>query len=224
MIEAFENLSNLGFGNVVLTLLLLLVFFVAFMELWKKFISFLGIETKAAIKERELNEKIKKLEEKIDGNAKDIETLQGSAKQFKEDRVHDREQSFEKQGDIDKKIDNVQTSLTSIINSITATQQEIIKKVDSLAEQSRKYQLADIRETLLQAYRYYTGDSTNPSRMWSELEHHAFMEQYDVYVSNGGNSYIQSVVKTEMDKLCIISLDDYQAMAELMASRTKNKN
>ena len=224
MIEAFENLSNLGFGNVVLTLLLLLVFFVALMELWKKFISLTGFETKTAKKERVLNEKLESLEKKINDNAKDIETLQGSAKQFKEDRVHDREQSFEKQGDIDKKIDNVQTSLTSIINSITATQQEIIKKVDSLAEQSRKYQLADMRETLIQAYRYYTGDSTNPLKKWSELEHHAFMEQYDVYVSNGGNSYIQTVVKTEMDKLCVVSLDDYQAMAELMVSRTKNKN
>ena len=224
MIEAFENLSNLGFGNVVLTLLLLLVFFVAFMELWKKFISFLGIETKAAIKERELNEKIKKLEEKIDGNAKDIETLQGSAKQFKEDRVHDREQSFEKQGDIDKKIDNVQTSLTSIINSITATQQEIIKKVDSLAEQSRKYQLADIRETLLQAYRYYTGDSTNPSRMWTEMEANAFWEQYATYKEHGGNGYMESVVKPEMNKLHVIHLSDVDAISELMASRHQHKN
>ena len=217
MIEAFENLSNFGFGNVFLTLLLLLVFTVALMELWKKFISFLGIETKAAIKERALNERIKKIES-------DIAVLQGSAKKFNEDRVHDREQSFEKQGCIDKKIENVQTTLTDMIDKINDTQKEIIKKVDSLAEKSRKYQLADMRETLLQAYRYYTSNSTNPLHWWSELEYHAFMEQYDVYIANGGNSYIQSVVKTEMDKLRVISLDDYESMAELMASRTQNKN
>ena len=224
MIEAFENLSNFGFGNIVLTLLLLLVFFVAFMELWKKFISFLGIETKAAIKERELNEKLEDLEKKINDNAKDIETLQGSAKKFNEDRVHDREQSFEKQGCIDKKIENVQTGLTDTINSVIETQKEIIKKVDSLAEQNRKYQLADMRETLLQAHRYYTSNSTNPLKYWTELEKHAWDEQYDVYVANKGNGYMQNIIKPEMDNLRVISLDDYQTMAELMSSRTKNKN
>ena len=224
MIEAFENLSNLGFGNVVFTLLLLLVFFVAFMELWKKFISFLGIETKAAIKERELNEKLEDLEKKINDNAKDIETLQGSAKKFNEDRVHDREQSFEKQGSIDKKISDVQTGLTDMINSVAETQKEIIKKVDSLAEQSRKYQLADIRETLLQAYRYYTGDSTNRLKAWTEMEANAFWEQYATYKDHGGNGYMESVVKPEMNKLRVIPLSDVDAISELMESRHQHKN
>lgn len=217
MIDAFENLSAIGFGNVVLILLLLLVFSVALMESWKKFISILGIETKAEIKERALNEKIKKMES-------DIAALQGSAKQFNEDRVHDRAQSFEKQGCIDKKIENVQTTLTDMIDKVNDTQKEIIKKVDSLAEQSRKYQLADMRETLLQAHRYYTSESTNPLKIWTELEKHAWDEQYDVYINNRGNGYMQNTIKPEMDKLRVVSLNDYETMAELMASRTKSKN
>ena len=60
--------------------------------------------------------------------------------------------------------------------------------------------------------------------MWTELEKHAWDEQYDVYVSNKGNGYMQNTIKPEMDKLRVISLDDYETMAELMASRTKNKN
>lgn len=206
MVDAFKELMDFGIGNIVLILLLLLVFIVALMECWKKFISILGIETKAAIKERELNEKIKKME-------KDIEALQCSAKKFNDDRVHDRQQSF-----------GIQQHLTDLINSITETQKEIIKKVDNLTEQSRKYQLADMRETLLQAHRYYTSNSTNPLRMWTELEKHAWDEQYDVYVANKGNGYMQNIIKPEMDKLRVISLDDYETMTELMASRTKNKN
>ena len=217
LINALQSLTEFGIGDAIMVLFLFLILVVALLEALKKLPALLGVETKAAIKEREMNDKLKKLE-------KDIEALQGSAKKFNEDRVNDRQQSFEKQGSIDKKIDGVQTNLTSMITDLAKTQKEIISKVDILTEQSRKYQLADMRETLLQAYRYYTGESTNPLHFWSELEHHAFMEQYDVYVSNGGNSYIQTVVKNEMDKLRVISLDDYETMAELMSSRTKNKN
>lgn len=206
MLSAYKELAEFGIGNIFLIILLLLIFAIAVMETLKKLPALFNFETKAMIKERELNEKIKKLE-------KDIAELQGSAKKFNDDRVHDREQSFEKQH-----------TLTDMINKVTDTQKEIIKKVDSLAEQSRKYQLADMRETLLQAYRYYTSNSTNPLKMWTELEKHAFQEQYDVYITNGGNSYMQHTVKPEMDNLRVVSLDDYELMAELMASRTQCKN
>ena len=111
-----------------------------------------------------------------------------------------------------------------MINSVAETQKEIIKKVDSLAEQSRKYQLADIRETLLQAYRYYTGDSTNRLKAWTEMEANAFWEQYATYKDHGGNGYMESVVKPEMNKLRVIPLSDVDAISELMESRHQHKN
>ena len=206
LIDAFQSLTEFGLSNVITVLFLFMILCIALFEGCKKLLVVFGLETKKAIKERELNEKITQLEN-------DIKELQGSAKKFNDDRVNDRAQSFQKQ-----------TTLTDMINKISDTQAEIIKKVDDLAEQSRKYQLADIRETLLQAYRYYTSESTNPLKSWSELEHHAFMEQYAVYEANKGNSYMQHTVKPEMDKLRVVSLDDYETMAELMSSRTKNKN
>ena len=206
LIDAFQSLTEFGLGNAITVLFLFMILCIALGEGIKKLLSILGLETKKAIKERELNDKITQLEN-------DIKELQGSAKKFNEDRVNDRQQSF-----------NKQNTLTDMINKISDTQAEIIKKVDDLTEQSRKYQLADIRETLLQAYRYYTSDSTNPLRMWTELEKHAFQEQYDVYEANKGNSYMQHTVKPEMDNLRVVSLDDYEAMAELMASRTINKH
>lgn len=206
LIDAFQSLTEFGLGNAITVLFLFMILCIALGEGIKKLLSILGLETKKAIKERELNDKITQFEN-------DIKELQGSAKKFNEDRVNDRQQSF-----------NKQNTLTDMINKISDTQSEIIKKVDDLTEQSRKYQLADIRETLLQAYRYYTSDSTNPLRMWTELEKHAFQEQYDVYEANKGNSYMQHTVKPEMDNLRVVSLDDYETMAELMASRTINKH
>lgn len=206
MLSAYKELAEFGIGNIFLIILLILIFAVAIMETLKKLPALFGFETKTTIERRELNDKIKQMEN-------DIKALQGSAKKFNEDRVHDRKQSFD-----------YQHEYVDLINKVTDTQKEIIKKVDSLAEQSRKYQLADMRETLLQAYRYYTSNSTNPLKMWTELEKHAFQEQYDVYIANGGNSYMQHTVRPEMDNLRVVSLDDYELMAELMASRTQCKN
>ena len=206
LINALQGLTEFGIGDAILVLFLFLILSVSLVETLKKLPALFGFETKAAIKEREVNDKITKLEN-------DIKELQGSAKKFNDDRVSDRKQSID-----------IQNHLTQLIDSVTDTQKEIIKKVDSLAEQSRKYQLADMRETLLQAHRYYTSNSTNELRMWTELEKHAWDEQYDVYVSNKGNGYMQNTIKPEMDKLRVVSLDDYETMAELMSSRTKSKN
>lgn len=142
-----------------------------------------------------------------------VSTLEASAKKFNEDRVHDREQSR-----------GYQNQWIDVVHEMSEKQDRLIERVDALAEQNRKYQLADIRETLLQAYRYYTSDSVNKLLGWTELEKHAWNEQYDVYVENRGNGYMQNTVKPEMDQLRVIQLDDYEAMAELMASRTQNKN
>ena len=217
LINALQGLTEFGIGDAIMVLFLFLILVVALLETLKKLPALFGFETKAAIKEREMNDKIKKLE-------KNIEELQGSAKKFNEDRVNDRQQSFEKQGSIDKKIDGVQTSLTSMITDLAETQKEIISKVDSLTEQSRKYQLADIRETLLQAYRYYTSESTNGLKSWTEMEANAFWEQYATYKEHGGNGYMESVVKPEMNKLRVIPLSDVDAISELMDSRHQHKN
>ena len=217
LVDIFNALGDIGWDNVFIVLFLIVLITNLSTEGIKKFFNNIGYESTKARLEKERDEKIKKLED-------EIVNLQKDTKQFKDDRVSDRQQSFEKQSSIDKKIDGVQTSLTSMITDLAKTQKEIISKVDTLAEQSRKYQLADMRETLLQAHRYYTSDSTNVLRMWTELEKHAWDEQYDVYVLNKGNGYMQNIIKPEMDKLRVVSLDDYETMAELMSSRTQCKN
>ena len=206
LIDAFQSLAEFGLVNAIVVLLTFLIFAILLIEALKKLPSVFGFETKAAIKERELNEKITNMEN-------DIKALQGSAKKFNEDRVNDRAQSF-----------NYQHEYMDIVNSLNTKQDQMLEQIKDLAEQNRKYQLADTRETLLQAHRYYTSESTNPLKIWTELEKHAWDEQYDVYINNRGNGYMQNTIKPEMDKLRVVSLNDYETMAELMASRTKSKN
>ena len=205
MVALWEQLSAIGFSNVILSLLIVVALTCAIIKGFQELLKILGLELKSERLKHESEERIKKLEDRV-------VTLEGSAKKFNEDRVHDREQSF-----------NYQHEYMEIVNGITQKQDEILNRVDELYEQNRKYQLADMRETLLQAHRYYTGDS-NPLKMWTEIEHHAWNEQYDVYTSAKGNSYVEETVKPEMDSLKIVYLNDYDGMSKLMASRSKNCN
>ena len=149
LIDAFQSLAEFGFVNAIVVLLTFLIFAILLIEALKKLPSVFGFETKAAIKERELNEKITNMEN-------DIKALQGSAKKFNEDRVNDRAQSF-----------NYQHEYMDIVNSLNTKQDQMLEQIKDLAEQNRKYQLADTRETLLQAYRYYTNASINTNLSWT---------------------------------------------------------
>lgn len=205
----WEQLStSFKFSDVVLILLLCAALVIGVIKGGQELLKLLGLETRRVREKREYEEQMEELNSKITAADDRITKLEASAKKFNEDRVHDREQSY-----------NYQNEYMDIVHAITSKQDEIISRVDALAEQSRKYQLADIRETLLQAYRYYTGESTNPLKKWSEIECHAWLEQYKVYEQSGGNSYLQQVVRPEMDKLDVIYLNDYEGMAKLMESR-----
>ena len=153
---------------------------------------------------------LKKLEERLSNLEQKVDC---TANQFLNDQQKFHGQSIEIRGE-----------LAESIKQMADRQKEIIERVDALAEQNRKYQLADIRETLLQAYRYYTSDSTNPLKMWSEMESNAFWEQFDNYKEHGGNGYMESEVRPAMNKLKVIYLDDYEAISELMSSRVRHKN
>lgn len=201
--------TSFKFSDVVLILLLCAAFIIGVIKGWQELLKLLGLES---TEKRIYEETIRDLTNKIVAADNRITKLEASAKKFNNDRVHDREQSRE-----------YQHEYMEIVNSITEKQDKIIERVDALAEQSRKYQLADMRETLLQAYRYYTNEATNRTLSWSEIEQHAFEEQYNVYVQNGGNGYIQNTVRNDMNKLRVIPLTDYEGMAELMAGRTHNK-
>ena len=204
LINVIEQLNTFGLFTVLLIFCLVVLGIIFAVKTFKEASGLFGKSHRQLLDEK-FEAKIKELEGKVS-------SLEASAKKFNNDRINDRAQSFE-----------IQDKWMDIVHEISDKQNQIIERVDSLAEQNRKYQLADMRETLLQAYRYYTNTSTNGLLAWTEIEWHAWNEQYDVYISSKGNSYVENTVKPEMDKLRIIRLDDYKGISELMASRTKCK-
>lgn len=205
MIESYEKLSSIGFENVILILLLSLVLGVGYFKAKDYICERFGIETKRSLKEKKRDEEIEKLK-------KDYEELSNSIDTIKENRIHDREQSFQ-----------IQKHWTELINKMTEKQDQIIDRVDTLASQTRKYELDDIRENLLQAYRYYTSPIINPKQAWTAMEAHAFWEQFGNYEDRGGNGYMHDTVKPEMNKLIEIPMNDFDKVSELMESRHQNR-
>lgn len=229
LIDVLEELSKFGFFTVLLIFCLVVLGIIFAVKTIKEASGLFGkshrqllderieerlseLETKIASCES-LEQRVSTLETKVTNLEVHADSLEASAKKFNDDREHDREQSF-----------GYQNQWMEVVHEMSAKQDALIEEVKALAEQNRKYQLADIRETLLQAYRYYTSDSTNPSKKWTEIESTAFWEQYDTYKDHGGNGYMESEVKPAMNKLTVVHLEDYEQMAELMTSRSHHKN
>ena len=93
MIEAFEGLSALGWGNAILVFLFSIIFVAAFIEVKKRICDYFGIETKWSLKEKARDKEIENLEA-------GLSKLQEEIKNINENRTHDREQSFKIQKDL----------------------------------------------------------------------------------------------------------------------------
>jgi hypothetical protein len=96
---------------------------------------------------------------------------------------------------------------------------DMAEKVNTLMEFNQKYELADMRETLLSAYRYYANVRVNPRLEWTEMEAHAYKEQLASYEQLGGNDFIHTDVEPDMEKLIVIPMKDTASISRLMESR-----
>lgn len=133
-------------------------------------------------------------------------------KKYEEYRIHDREQSFA-----------IQKQLTDAMSELSLAQEDIIHRLDDMQESDRQYKLASIRGKLLDAYHYYTNEKMNPMLAWSEMEAHAFWEQYNTYTSLKGNGYMADEVRPAMAKLEEIPMHHIEELTTLMHSRTSGK-
>ena len=131
-------------------------------------------------------------------------------KKYHEFRVHDREQSFE-----------IQRQLTDSIKSIGDKQGEIQQRLEELDERNKRYERSSTRNTLLQAYRFYSSEYSNPQQAWTEMEAHAFWEQFSSYEDAGGDDYMHTDVQPAMNRLLVIPMNDIARISALVKSREK---
>lgn len=114
---------------------------------------------------------------------------------FQEKQLEYRQQSISKQTNIDARFVDVNDKLDSLTELIL-----------NHYEETKKLKRNELREKLLNSYRYFTSLEMNPKQEWNEMEAESFWHTLKDYEDLGGNGYMHSVVKPAMEKLTIIPI------------------
>ena len=182
----FEQFLEL-FGNVTVSTLVVggLALFFCYKG-YKQFVKFLENKKNLAIKKYEAEKE----------KDKQLKTALAEVAKYPEYR----EQSRKIQQEFRKEIDG----LKEVQGTLSKTQEEIHQTLVDMKATMDKRERNKIRDRLLQMYRYYTNEKTNPNHTITRMEHEAFWELFGDYEEAGGDGYMHSVVQPEMNKLDII--------------------
>lgn len=119
-----------------------------------------------------------------------------------------REQSIERQKEFTKAIDKLQQN-----------QAEITKELKDIEERRKKTKRNELRDRLLQTYRYFTNKEKNPMLAWSEMEAEAFWKVFGDYEEAGGDGDMHSTVQPAMRRLEVVPMHEQERVSALMQSR-----
>ena len=98
----------------------------------------------------------------------------------------------------------IQELLEGEIQELRTMVEEFSKRLIKIEEQNKKRECNKLRDTLLQNYRYYINEETNPSHTWTKMESEAFWELFKDYEDMGGDGYMHTVVQPEMERLVVV--------------------
>lgn len=114
---------------------------------------------------------------------------------------------------------NIQEKLTDRLDNIEQSQENVIQRIEEIEAERKRQKCNELRDRLLQAYRYYTNPDANPRRAWSEMEASAFWDMFGDYEKNDGNGHMHTVVQPAMRALAVIPMEEQDKVTELMQSR-----
>ena len=106
-----------------------------------------------------------------------------------------RQQSLNKQANIDVKFDDVNNKID-----------ELKELILNHYEETKVLKRNELREKLLTNYRYYTSLEQNPSQSWNEMEADAFWHLFKDYEKLNGNGFMHTTVKPAMEKLDVTTI------------------
>lgn len=119
-----------------------------------------------------------------------------------------REQSIERQKEFTKAIDKLQQN-----------QAEITRELKEIEERRKKTKRNELRDRLLQTYRYFTNREKNPMMAWSEMEAEAFWKVFGDYEEAGGDGDMHTTVQPAMRRLEVVPMHEQERVSALMQSR-----
>ena len=114
---------------------------------------------------------------------------------------------------------DMQKKFTEDIKHLADTQKENIRRMEEIEKTNRKRKRNELRERLLQSYRYFTSKEKNPLLAWSEMESDSFWKIFKDYEELDGDGYVHSEVQPAMNSLEVIPMHETERISELMQRR-----
>lgn len=105
------------------------------------------------------------------------------------------------------------------VDDLEKNQAVQMSRIESIENENKRRECSQLRERIMQSYRFQCDPTHNPRHEITELEHMAFEEAFEDYISAGGDGYLKEVIKPDFDTLTVIKMSDTEAIARLMHSR-----
>lgn len=164
--------SKVGGSVFIIAFLIFLAFLIYIIRLLFKYRKSLKGAIESWI-ERE-NEK-EELKRTVSQNKEDIQTLKKKTDIYSDNRIHDREQSFE-----------IQRQLNTAIETLS-------QKLDDMTERENERQRAKLKDRIGEMYSCF-----HESQKWSHMQKEALDDLIKAYEMAGGtNSFVHSIVQPE---------------------------
>lgn len=160
---------------------------------------------KANRKEEVMNKinKIDHFDEEIHGlkeyHDKDIKELKDyhdkDMEAFYNKQLGYRQQSLDKQANIEQHFTDIDSKIDALMAMINAQHEE-----------NREIKKNELREKLMNLYRFHTSLEKNPEQEWTEVEAEVFWNLFHDYEKLGGNGFMHNTVKPAMKKLKVVTM------------------
>ena len=216
MVGDVQALFTIDYKNLIIGILLITTAILAVWKFWEEIQKRTGIETKWGRSRREQSEMITNtasdlaaLQKKHDADETELKLalqsfinetksenalLMAEMKQYADNRIHDRAQSFQ----IQKELTDAQKDLRDLVHTMSIKLDELKTETENrfsdAAEKQNKRVQAEIKDKIAQSYRHY-----NAVKKINHMELEALEDLIVTYEDHGGeNSFVHSVVQKEM--------------------------
>ena len=182
MIELLEQISELGWTNVIICFVLVVCVIVTVVSGYKKLLSTLGLRSEQSIKEEETENRLNEMQKQIDEVNRKVKKYQDSLV-AKQEEYH--EQSIEVRGELKEE----QDTLKDDIHSLKQLLQQFI-------DDQNKSTVAQLRTSLWRLHKEFVAQEfVTPDGLKT------FMEMGKVYEAAGGDDIYHEKLLPEVEEL-----------------------
>lgn len=100
----------------------------------------------------------------------------------------------------------IQNELKGNLQLLATALEDCSKRLQQMEDANDRRTRNQLRDRLLQSYRYYTNVERNPAQSWTQMESEAFWELFKDYEDAGGDGYMHTEVMPAMNRLHVVEI------------------